>query len=100
MTAERCRSRATTATVPSRSTSTATETASSNQSSTKPTSFPPHCEVPTDSLVEALVEFLQTATRPLTLGWQPARDSAPRDPFAKWAPPSVDRTEVRTSRFE
>lgn len=40
--------------------------------------FPPRCEVPTDSLVEALLEFLQTATRPLTLGWQPARDSAPQ----------------------
>lgn len=40
--------------------------------------FPPHCEVPTATLVEALVEFLQTAKRPLTLGWQPARDSAPQ----------------------
>lgn len=38
--------------------------------------FPPHCEVTRDALVEALVEFLQTATRPVTLSWQPARDSA------------------------
>ncbi len=36
--------------------------------------FPPHCEVSTDTLVEALVEFLQTAKRPVTLSWQPARD--------------------------
>ncbi|MEU6128287.1 Imm1 family immunity protein [Saccharopolyspora sp. NPDC047091] len=40
--------------------------------------FPPHCEIPTATLGEALVEFLQTATRPLTLNWQPAHDSAPQ----------------------
>lgn len=38
--------------------------------------FPPYCEIPTDALVEALVEFLQTAKRPVALSWQSAHDSA------------------------
>lgn len=38
--------------------------------------FPSHCEVSTHTLVEALVEFLRTAKRPLTSSWQPAHDSA------------------------
>lgn len=32
--------------------------------------FPPDCEVPTDAIVNALIEFLETARRPLGLGWQ------------------------------
>ena len=38
--------------------------------------FPPSCEVYLSVLVEALVEFLQTATRPVALDWQPSHDSA------------------------
>lgn len=36
----------------------------------------PRSEVTTDTLVEALVESLQTAKRPVALSWQPAHDSA------------------------
>lgn len=32
--------------------------------------FPPDCEVPTEALVNALVEFLETARRPQALDWQ------------------------------
>lgn len=38
--------------------------------------FPPDCEVPLGTIVEALVEFLETAKRPTSLTWQSARDSA------------------------
>ena len=40
--------------------------------------FPPHCEVEIDTITEALVAFLQTAKRPVTLAWQSAYDSAPQ----------------------
>ncbi|OLT44116.1 hypothetical protein BJF85_20655 [Saccharomonospora sp. CUA-673] len=37
--------------------------------------FPPHCEVPIEAVADALIEFLDTAKRPLNLAWQP--ESAP-----------------------
>ncbi|WP_190815697.1 Imm1 family immunity protein [Saccharopolyspora pogona] len=38
--------------------------------------FPPRCEVTIDTIRKALIEFLRTAKRPVTLTWQPAHDSA------------------------
>ncbi|MET7990382.1 Imm1 family immunity protein [Amycolatopsis sp. NPDC005232] len=32
--------------------------------------FPPDCEVPTGALAEALIEFLETGRRPLSIRWQ------------------------------
>lgn len=38
--------------------------------------FPPNCEIPADAVADALVEFLDTAKRPLNLAWQPEAASA------------------------
>ncbi|HEX7658186.1 MAG TPA: Imm1 family immunity protein [Pseudonocardiaceae bacterium] len=38
--------------------------------------FPPDCELPIEDITEALVEFLETAKRPLSIPWQKRRDAA------------------------
>ncbi|PRX50863.1 immunity protein Imm1 of predicted polymorphic toxin system [Prauserella shujinwangii] len=38
--------------------------------------FPPDCELPVNVITQTLIEFLETAKRPLTIGWQSALDSA------------------------
>ncbi|EHR60595.1 Imm1 family immunity protein [Saccharomonospora cyanea] len=36
--------------------------------------FPPRCELPVESVTQALIEFLETAARPLSITWQPGVD--------------------------
>ncbi|PXY28440.1 Imm1 family immunity protein [Prauserella muralis] len=38
--------------------------------------FSPNCELPVNVITQTLIEFLETAKRPLTIGWQSALDSA------------------------
>lgn len=38
--------------------------------------FPPNCEVPIETIMKALVEFLETGKRPVSIAWQQAPNAA------------------------